>query len=104
MQSCELERKTIQKDRWLGERRSASFTKRSVRFAQQQINHRKESMKVIMTYELVFTASMITEENGFFALKLETAGHAGLDKPARPAVCKPADGAQVASPQSPILR
>ena len=42
---------------------------------------------------------------GFFALKLETAGacRAGIT-PARPAVYKPPVGAQVASPQSPILR
>ena len=42
---------------------------------------------------------------GFFALWLETAGacRAGIT-PARPAVYKPPIGAQVASPQSPILR
>src|ERR1019366_3772189 len=42
---------------------------------------------------------------GFFALQLETAGacRAGIT-PARPAVYKPPVGAQVASPQSPILR
>ena len=41
---------------------------------------------------------------GFFALELETAGACRAGLPARPAVCKAPVGAQVASPQSPILR
>jgi hypothetical protein len=43
---------------------------------------------------------------GFFALNLLRQGLAGrpYKKTARPAVCKAPDGAQVASPQSPILR
>jgi hypothetical protein len=41
---------------------------------------------------------------GFIALALETAGACRAGKPARPAVYKPSGGAQVASPQSPILR
>lgn len=41
---------------------------------------------------------------GFFAWELETAGACRAGEPARPAVCKASDDAQVASPQSPILR
>jgi hypothetical protein len=51
-----------------------------------------------------FIGPKITEEDGFFALRLETAGACRTGEPARPAVCKPSDGAQVASPQCPILR
>ena len=51
-----------------------------------------------------FIGPKLTEGGGFFALQLETAGACRAGEPARPAVCKPSDGAQVASPQSPILR
>ena len=52
-----------------------------------------------------FMAARITEEGGFIALELIPAGLAGLaQRPARPAVYQTSDGAQVASPQSPILR
>ena len=40
----------------------------------------------------------LQERDGFFALKLAPAGHAGLRVAAQPAVCQASIGAQVASP------
>ena len=54
---------------------------------------------------LFFIASKMTEGSGFFALKLAPAGACpAAFTAAGPAVCQASDGAQVASPQSPILR
>jgi len=54
---------------------------------------------------LCFIVPKMTEESGFFALKLAPAGACpAASKTAGPAVCQASDGAQVVSPQSPILR
>ena len=52
-----------------------------------------------------FMGARVTGEDGFFAFKLMPAGLAGRSwRTARPAVYQAPGGAQVASPQSPILR
>ena len=56
----------------------------------------------------LFIGLNVREEDGFFALKLTPAGawpsRVATGVTARPAVCQASGGAQVASPQSPILR